>query len=420
MEQRKMEKAVNKSKPSKVSTAATWDGSLTIDDIVYLTKRTNDLVRKKTVYEILTTEHSANISHLSAIDIIKMQDNYSMTQLFRDLRRKLPGFFDSERQTDKLKMRFNKEFEVLLEPVETKTGFRVNPDRLVDCLHFVYPWLSDIPNEWWRLYGDARTYGGKKSVLVSISNINNETLLHGVHFQSPQDCWPIHIFYGGDSRLNLELNLNRSCKPGYLNDWVENMHDRGSSVYIASDAMFADAILGGKLDPKSDEDINLYNYETVQTKSAVGSATGLRSELERKIEREHPESLLPAIATDHFIPCANHMFARITEHLIKRRVVSCLELEHLGKSKGEGAAEKEAALKHLLANINARGVRNGKFSITMENNKLQPITLNVKSAELISAPPSAFTTKYNHILDNVASHNDFPTPLPAALKKSLN
>ena len=106
-----MEKAVNKSKPSKVSTAATWDGSLTIDDIVYLTKRTNDLVRKKTVYEILTTEHSANISHLSAIDIIKMQDNCSMTQPFRDLRRKLPGFFDSERQTDKLKMRFNKEFK---------------------------------------------------------------------------------------------------------------------------------------------------------------------------------------------------------------------------------------------------------------------------------------------------------------------
>ena len=56
----------------------------------------------------------------------------------------------------------------------------------------------------------------------------------------------------------------------------------------------------------------------------------------------------------------------------------------------------------------------------MENNKLQPITLNVKCSELISAPTSAFSTKYNHILDNVASHNDFPTPLPAALKKSLN
>ena len=120
--------------------------------------------------------------------------------------------------------------------------------------------------------------------------------------------------------------------------------------------MFADAILGGKLDPKSDEDFNLYNYETVHTKSAVGSITGLRSELERKFERERPVSLLPAIATNHFIPCANHMFARITEHLLKRRVLSCLELEYLSKNKGSGAAEKEAALKHLLANINVRGV----------------------------------------------------------------
>ena len=150
------------------------------------------------------------------------------------------------------------------------------------------------------------------------------------------------------------------------------MHNSGSIVYIASDAMFADAVLEGKLDPKSDEDFNLYNYETLQTKSVVGSVTGLRSELSRTIEREHPESLLPATATKQFVPCANHMFARITELLVKRRVMSCLEMEVLNKSKGTGVAEKEAALKHLLANSNARGVRNGKFSIALDDNKLQP------------------------------------------------
>ena len=150
------------------------------------------------------------------------------------------------------------------------------------------------------------------------------------------------------------------------------MHDSGSIVYIDSDAMFADVVLGGKLDPKSDEDFNLYNYETLQTKSVVGSVTGLRSELSRTIEREHPESLLPATATKQFVPCANHMFARITELLVKRRVMSCLEMEVLNKSKGTGVAEKEAALKHLLANSNARGVRNGKFSIALDDNKLQP------------------------------------------------
>ena len=119
------------------------------------------------------------------------------------------------------------------------------------------------------------------------------------------------------------------------------MHDDKKTVYIASDAMFADAILGGKLDPKSDSDFNLYNYETVQTKSKVGATTGLRSELNPVIEREHPESLIPAVPTCNFIPCANHMFTRITEHLVKRRVLACMELEALAQN-GTGAMEKES------------------------------------------------------------------------------
>ena len=70
------------------------------------------------------------------------------------------------------------------------------------------------------------------------------------------------------------------------------MYDRGSYVCIASDAMFADAIFGGKLDPDSDADFNLYNYETGQTKSAVGIVTGLISELKRKITEYELEKVI--------------------------------------------------------------------------------------------------------------------------------
>jgi hypothetical protein len=38
---------------------------------------------------------------------------------------------------------------------------------------------------------------------------------------------------------------------------------------------------------------------------------------------------------------------------------------------------------------------------------------------LISAPPTAFSSPYPHILYNVASHNSFTTPLPVALQKAL-
>jgi hypothetical protein len=81
--------------------------------------------------------------------------------------------------------------------------------------------MKDIDCEWWRLYGDARNFGGHKSVLIAVSNINNEQMFNGCSFQSPEECWPIHIFYGSDSRLNLDLNFG--VTNNYLNKWIEDM-----------------------------------------------------------------------------------------------------------------------------------------------------------------------------------------------------
>ena len=122
--------SVSKSKTNSSSNSSTgkWNGSLTVNDIIYLSRRAWDWKKNKSVYEMLTTEYAANEHHQSAMDIIKMQDHCSMTEIFRDLRRKLPGCFDSERKTEKLKAQFNKEFKAVLEPTETKTGFRINPD----------------------------------------------------------------------------------------------------------------------------------------------------------------------------------------------------------------------------------------------------------------------------------------------------
>ena len=71
--------------------------------------------------------------------------------------------------------------------------------------------------------------------------------------------------------------------------------------------MFANAILGCGLDPKSNDNFSIYAFETTLTRSEVGENTGMRSELNRQIEQEHPDSLLPAIPTSNFIPCANHV-----------------------------------------------------------------------------------------------------------------
>lgn len=112
----------------------------------------------------------------------------------------------------------------------------------------------------------------------------------------------------------------------------------------------------------------------------------MRSELNRQIVREHPDSLLPAIPTGHFIPCANHMFARITEHLLTFCIMSCL-------NEGVVNNDKNSTLTKLVSNINMRSVRGGNFEIKFDGPKLEPISLNVTHAETIAAPPEAFTSK---------------------------
>ena len=300
-----------------------WDGQLTVQDIVQLTKMVYDYKAGKTIYDTLTIDTASQIHHISSFQVLKMQDSISQKETFRNLRKQLPGFIDSERRTDQLKYKWHQEFEIVLQPSRTKMGWRINPERLRQCVSFAYPWLQEVESEWWRLYGDAPNFGGQKSVLLSLSVINNEAMFRDCSFQSPEEnCWPVHIFYGSDSRLNLDLNIGG--EDGYLNSWIDKTAQKGHKTFVASDNMFANAILGGGLDPKSSDNFSIYAFETTSTRSEVGENSGVRSELKRKIEREHPESLLPAVPTNHFIPCANHMFVRITEHLLTLRVMSCL------------------------------------------------------------------------------------------------
>lgn len=92
-----------------------------------------------------------------------------------------------------------------MQPQRTPTGYRIEPARLVECLQFLYYWLPK--EQWWHLYGDGRKYGKKDTVMMAISNVNNEQKLNGVKFQSPKEMWPVHIFHHKDSLQNLELNI---------------------------------------------------------------------------------------------------------------------------------------------------------------------------------------------------------------------
>ena len=248
--------------------------------------------------------------------------------------------------------------------------------------------------------------------------------MHNVKIQNSKELWPISIFYFADSRLNLELNLaGKNCvtsSTGWLNQWILYMKNQGHKVYMTGDSMFLDAIADSSLDPKSDTGFNMYNYETVGTKGEVSKETGLRSVLHRSIDREFPHSLLPALSTQDFLLCCDHMFTRITETLLTLRVKSIFSLE---AESVISKKDRDCALKYLESNINLRGVRSGHFKFYFEagKNKLSQVSLNKSFAQLISAPPTYFhNAKYPHILENVAPKISCPGELSSSLQQVLN
>lgn len=64
---------------------------------------------------------------------------------------------------------------------------------------------------------DGRNFGGKDSVALTLNVLNDEAMFNGVGYHSPDDNWPISVFYGKDTRLNLEQNLGDPGKPHHLN-----------------------------------------------------------------------------------------------------------------------------------------------------------------------------------------------------------
>ena len=232
-----------------------WNGKLSVPDVIQLTKLIHPNEESQSLYDVLTEQHAAEKHHITAKEAMHVEDNCSASDAIDYVCKKFPGLISSSYAVNKLKCQMKKECEAVLRPERCATGWRVQPNRLHKCLQFVYPWLQSTNAEWWKLYGDARTYGRQKSVAFAIGNLNNEQVLNGCSYQSPKEMWPVCLFYGGDSRLNLELNLAEDSD--WLNDWVASMETSGHEVYLTGDSMFIDAMAGSDLDPTSKDKFSI-------------------------------------------------------------------------------------------------------------------------------------------------------------------
>ena len=71
-------------------------------------------------------------------DIMYLEQNVSGTRPFETLRKKYPGLMPSRREISHTKSISLEEFEAILLPRRSSTGWFVNPERLVELLHFRY------------------------------------------------------------------------------------------------------------------------------------------------------------------------------------------------------------------------------------------------------------------------------------------
>ena len=241
-----------------------------------------------------------------------IEARHNTSDAFKEMRKLLPGFFDSVRRANRLKSQYRKEFHAVLQPEKTASGWSVNPTSLYDVLKFIYFYLP--PVEWWRIYGDARMFGKRKSTVIGISPINNEVSLQGHGFQSTEEFWRLACFYYGDNRINIEGNLG--YKGGKVGAWVTEMQDKGNMMYSSGDSVYTDTCVGGNVGPLTDGGFNIFMNQTKEQCKEFCPETGRRSSLNLQIDRQHPDSIFN-IPTAHYGFCLLHATARIAEHLLK-------------------------------------------------------------------------------------------------------
>ena len=389
-------------------------GLLSKKDLSYFLHKMKNV---KYFSECIAAAYSAK-HELTPLHLVYLQSNFSGTALFRELRKILPWIIPTCRDEQNAKKLYLRSFQAVLVPQRLPTGWAINPARLLEVLLYKYPFL---PNEGlkMKLFGDGRDYGGRHSVFLAMSFINDELYLNDISYQSPKEMYELALFYESDSRDNLEENL---MKPNFVADFITNCNGNNAPAiefYLTGDEMFNVAMLDGQgaLGPLTPLGWNLYSVTGTSQKSEV-SPSGLRTELKMSCDRECPEAILPPIKVDHVRFCLLHGLARVVEKLLSLVVERNILSE---KSKMSITPQNdmtgEDLLRNLENNVNKRGVRHGKFSILFDKSgKHEPIKLNKDAANRIICPvPAELQGSVTHVLTNVLSNVELTVPFPDSI-----
>ena len=396
------------------SSSQTFDGYFNLDDIVFLLQNARGRKSKKgqkNLLEQLIHSHAKDVFNFPPSDLIYLQENFSGTRLFEELRKRLPGIIPSQRVERATKKEMKVEFQNVFLPKRTPSGWQIDPGRLLEVLSFKY---HRIDKKHWKIYGDGREFGGRQSTFIAVSILNNEAFFIDESFQNPQNIYPLNVFYKSDSRDNLEDNLGFPCRADAIFSQMEN-----DVFYLSGDEMFLEAMLdaSGNLGPMTEDGWNIYRKCGKDSKGETASS-GYRTDMDLKIDRQHSDRLFTTIPTEKTVLCTLHAVTRCVEKLLNLEIQNILSEGNKETQRGaDGEGFKSDAIHNMEANINVRGIRQSNFRILFDKSgNPEPVSLNKDHAVAIISPS---TPAYPHILSGVIKQRKMKLPLSHNLKQRL-
>jgi len=209
------------------------------------------------------------------------------------------------------------------------------------------------------------------------------------------------MFYGSDSRDNLEENLSTS-----VNSLVECMGPK-HNFYLCGDYKFLMNMANsdGSYAITSAEGWNLFHKSHKDSRRDVDPVSKLRLDLQIPIDRSTADSDISSIPISNIAPCVLHGFTRVVEKLLTLEVDRILSTANINEQRG---ADRESTIDTTLAlfegNINKRGARQGNFKVEFDSKgKSMPISLNKDHALVIMCPPPVDcpSDKYPHPMEGI-------------------
>ena len=365
-----------KKKNTDTVAGSSFNGYFGIDDMVSMLKnakgkKTKPGERQNLLEQIIVTE-AKDVYSFQPSELIYLAENFSGQRLFDELRKKIPGILPSKQVEQSAKKDLQSEFDAVLLPKRTPSGWQIDPSRLMEVLRFKYH--TSNGSRHWKLFGDGREIGGRQSAFVAVSILNNEGFFVDGSFQNPKNIYPLNIFYESDSRDNIEENLGFPCRSDQI---FREMPD--DVFYLTGDEMFLEAMLdpSGELGPMTDTGWNIYRKCDKRSKE-VTAEDGLRTSLHLEIDRQHKDRIFTAVPTERTVMCALHAITRCVEKFLNLEIQNILSEGNKETQRGgDGEGWKTDAIHNLEANISLRGIRHGNFRVLFDKGgNPEPVSLN--------------------------------------------